>query len=137
MKNKIMLWGVLLVATLAAGCAPLPVLNVDHEQVARYDRKPLSLADMQRVIQLAAAKEEWTTEEPSPGHIVATRQNENEWKIVVDILYTATDFSIHYKDSRGLYYNPMTGKLAKHGRGVMNDLHDRITDEVQNIEPAN
>lgn len=137
MKNKIMLSAAVAAALLAVGCAPLPVLSVDHEHVERYDDKAMTLNDMERVVRVAAYKEEWDTETVSPGHIIATKRSGNDWKLVVDILFTATDFSIHYKDSSGLQYNPMTGKIAKHGRGVMNDLESRIRDEVQDIGIGN
>lgn len=136
-KYKIMLSAAMAAALLAAGCAPLPVLDVEHEHVERYDDKTMTLNDMEKVVRIAAYKEEWETDTVSPGHIVATKRSGNDWKLVVDILYTATDFSIHYKDSSGLQYNPMTGKIAKHGRGVMNDLESRIRDEVQDISVSN
>ena len=136
MKSKIMLSAVVAAAFLAVGCAPIPVLNVDHEQVMRLDGKTLTMSDMEKIVRLAAYQEEWETEVVSPGHIVATRQSGNDWKLQADILYTTTDFSIHYKDSSGLQYNPMTGKIAKHGRGVMNDLEGRIKDEVQFFNPG-
>ena len=131
MKRNPMLMAILFAALLAAGCAPLPVLTVDHQQVMRVDGKPLTMDDMERVVRVAAYEEDWDLQPESPGYVVATKRSDNDWKLTVEIVYTANDFSIRYKDSTGLQYDPMRGTIAKHGRGVMEDLRDRIKDEVQ------
>ena len=135
MKHKLglavmVLWGLAL-----AGCAPVPLADVDHVQVMRYDDKALTMNDMEHVIRIAAYKEEWEAQTVSPGHIVATRHS-SDWTISVDILYATSDFSVHYKDSKGLQYNPLSHHIARHGRGVVSDLVDRIKDTVQDVTPG-
>jgi hypothetical protein len=128
---------IVLGALSVTACAPVPLVDVNNVQVMRYDAKPLTLNDMEHVIRAAAYKEEWEAEVASPGHIVATKHSDdNSWLLSVDILFTTTDFSIHYKNSRGLDYNPVTHRIARHGRGVVEDLEERIKDTVQDVTPG-
>lgn len=127
----------LLAGALLIGCAPLPVVNVDHEQVQREDGKKLSMDDMEHAIRMAALMEEWQPQMVAPGHIVATRRDDdNAWTLSVDITYSATEYSVDYKDSHGLDYNPVKHVIAHHAHGMISDLQDRIRDAVQDIVPT-
>ena len=123
---------------LLAGCAPQPILQVDHDKVGRFDDKPLSLADMTHAIRLAAFRQEWKqVDVVEPGHIVATqRDDDGKWSVTVDILYTVDEFSIHYKDSQGLKYKAGSPMIDHHYNGAVKDLRDEIRDAIQEIVPG-
>lgn len=127
----------LFAGVLLIGCAPLPLVDMNHEQVQRQDGKKLSMDDMGNAIRMAALMEEWQPELVTPGHIVATRHDDdNQWVLSVDITYTATEYSVDYKDSHGLNYDPATRTIAHHAHGMMMDLEDRIRDALQDIMPT-
>lgn len=137
MKRRLAVVLSLFAGALSMGCAPLPVVNLDHEQVQRDDGKQLSLDDMEHAIRMAALMEEWKPEVVAPGHIVATRRDDdNAWTLSVDITYSATEYSVDYKDSHGLDYNPVKHVIAHHAHGMIGDLQDRIRDAVKDIVPA-
>lgn len=138
-KSKLGMLLISAAALLAVGCADKPVKDVDHQTVTRYDGKPLSMADMEHAIRAAAYRQEWQqVSVVEPGHIVATQKDDKgKWSMTVDILYTAADFSIHYKDSQGLKYNAMTHVIGRRYPGAVEDLSDTIKDAVQDITPAN
>lgn len=137
MKRRWRLLPSLLVGALLIGCAPLPLVDMNHEPVQRQDGKTLSIEDMEHAIRMAALMEEWKPEVAAPGHIVATRRDDdNAWTLSVDITYSATEYSVDYKDSHGLDYDPMRRTIAHHAHGMMMDLEDRIRDAIQDIVPA-
>lgn len=112
-----------------AGCLRAPD-DVDHVAVARADGKPLTIAEMEHAIRYAVTKEEWDQlEQVAPGHYVATRTlDPGKEYASVDIFYTASDFSVHYKDSAGLRYNGLQRVIGPRYQGMVGDLVERIHD---------
>ncbi len=127
-----------IVGFLSSACAPVPVTDVDHVTVYRADGKPLSLTDMAHAIRLAALRQDWKqVNEIEPGHIVATQRDEDNTKLVsVDIIYTTTEYGIHYKESQGMKYNAMNRTIARHYRSMVSDLREEIGEMIQVITPG-
>jgi hypothetical protein len=137
--SKIFVFGLLMAATLLiAGCAPEYVRDYNNISVERFDSKPLTLTDMEHAVRLAAFQEEWQKADVvEPGHIVATKEDEDGKRSAsVDVIYTATQFSIHYKDSRGFRYDASDHKIEHHYLSMVDDLRGRILDAVQEITPG-
>jgi hypothetical protein len=113
----------------AAGCAVVPMqrAEVDHVALLKSDGTQLSIEDVEKAIRSAARVQGWAKlEQVSPGHIVATKRELDSWWASVDILYSATEFSIHYKDSEGLRYNPHREVIAHEYKSQVGDLRDEI-----------
>lgn len=121
-------------ALILAGCLK-PPRDVNHMEVARFDGTALTMDEMEQAIRRAAYLEEWQNpQRVAPGHFVVTRAaDDGSWWGTVDIFYTTTDFSIHYKDSRGLRYNGLTGVIGPHYQSMVGDLADRIENVVRAI----
>lgn len=137
MKRKLGQVLMIVGAILVAACAAQPIKDVNNAPVMRFDGKQLSMADMEHAIRLAAYREEWRADVVSPGHMVAVKRDESgDWTVSVDITYTTSDFSIHYKDSQGMKYDARTHKINRKYKGMVEDLRDRIVDGVQDINPG-
>lgn len=137
MKHKFGMTLIVAAVTVAVGCARMGVVqDVNNEHVQRYDGKSLTIDDMTHVVREAAFKEGWQAQLDSPGHVIASKHDGSEWTVSVDILYTAGDFSIHYKNSQGLKYNPRTHQIHRNYPGWILDLDRRIQETVQDITPA-
>jgi hypothetical protein len=127
----------MLAGSLMLGCAPVPVMDVEHEAVARDDGKTLSLTDMERAVRLAAYDEQWLLHAAGPGYFVATKHaDDNSWSLTVGIHYTASEFSIEYQSSTGLNFHRDTRTIAFHGKGELSDLHSTLQDEIQDLVPG-
>ena len=125
------------VVLLSSGCILKAPQDINHAPVSHYDGTPISLAEMEGAIRHAAALEDWkTVDVVGPGHLVATRyedgpqQPADEWTATVDIYFTTTDYSIHYKSSTSL--NAHAGVIAKHYQDMVADLAVRIDVVVGN-----
>lgn len=138
--SKIRVFGLLMAATLfiISGCAPEYVRDYNNISVERFDSKPLTLTDMEHVVRLAAFQEGWQKANVvEPGHILATKEDEDGSRSAsVDVIYTATQFSIHYKDTRGFHYDGANHKIDHHYLSMVDDLRGRILDAVQEITPG-
>ena len=107
------------VAILLIACAPTPIQNIENAPVnassANYD-----LSDVTKAIKAAGVGLGWQMKEETPGHIVGTL-NVRRHTAVVDITYTLDDFSISYRDSTNLKYNPGTNSIhSSYGKWVGN-----------------
>lgn len=127
-KGKL-LGAALLATALVVGCTA-QVRDINDVAVLRDDGVPITLDQMQQVIRNAAARQGWQKADlVQPGHFVITKR-EGYKSESVDLLYTASDFSIHYKDSQGLRYHPTPNTIAHSYKSDINDLRDEIVDEV-------
>jgi hypothetical protein len=130
--------GVLLMATavLLTGCLE-PPQDINNASVARYDGKPFTLDEMEQAIRRAAFMEGWQQLDlMAPGHFVVTKhQDEGEWSATVDIFYTTSDFSIRYKDSKGLV-NYSAGVISHQYPSMVEDLYGRIRKLLRELPPA-
>lgn len=82
----------------ACGANLAPVLNVSHAPVVGVPPGADPTAYVHEAIRRAVASRGWTIAAEAPGVVTATIAKD-EVKATVDVLYTATDFSIVYRDS--------------------------------------
>ena len=115
-------------AILLIACAPTPVQNVDNAPIntsnASYD-----LNDVTKAIQRAGTGLGWQMKEETPGHIVGTLLLRDH-VAKVDITYTLDDFSIKYKDSSNLNYNPENNTIHKNYNGWIQNLTNAINAQL-------
>ncbi len=110
-------------AILLIACAPTPIQNIENAPInpssANYD-----LSDVTKAIKTAGVGLGWQMKEETPGHIVGTL-NVRRHTAVVDITYTLDDYSISYKDSTNLKYDPGS-----------NAIHSNYNKWVRNLTKA-
>jgi hypothetical protein len=119
---KVIIPGIL--AILLIGCSPIPVQNVENAPInassTNYD-----LSDVTNAIKRAGIGLGWQMKEQTPGHIIGTLHLRNHTAIV-DITYTLDDYSINYKDSTNLKYNPSNNTIHKNYNGWIQNLTNAI-----------
>ena len=120
------------------GCVSNSFRNIQDVAVQRYDSKPLTMTDMEHAIRLAAIQQEWQKADVvEPGHMVVTKVDDNgQRSMTVDVIYTTSQFSINYKDSRGYNYNPAANQIDHHYLSMTDDLRENIRDALQQITPG-
>jgi hypothetical protein len=92
-----------------------PLKDYNNIPVHRADGKTLSVSDMDRVIHAACAGRGWSCQTVEPGHIVrSVHDDDNKFGATVDFLFTGAEYSIHYKRSFGLRYDPAKHQIHKH-----------------------
>lgn len=102
---------VVLAGLLLASCSGnvRPLVNV--ESAGLNAPRDVTLEQVERAIQLAAAHKNWSVRRIKPGHLEGSVQVRSH-VATVDILHDTEQFSIRYKDSRYLKYD--SGKNTIH-----------------------
>lgn len=112
------------------GCrSAVPVADVNNQPFLTASKN----ADLDQVTQaiLEAGKErKFRMEVIAPGHIEAVYVKRNV-RAVMDIKYTTQSFSITYRDSSNLNYNPATNTISGHYNKWVNNLKN----DILNIYP--
>ena len=118
-------WAAIVVSAgvlLAAGCrTPTPVYNVTNAPVAASKANP-SADDVGKAIQRAGATLGWQMKQVKPGNMIGTLVLRKHMA-VVDINYSASSYSINYKDSTELNYDGQ-------------NIHPNYNGWVQNLDKA-
>jgi hypothetical protein len=104
LKNLLFITTILLTLSLI-GCRTAPVYNVDEAPVNASGK--VTLDDVKKAIIAAGVGLGWQMKAVEPGHIVASLFIRKH-SAVVDIPYTASSYSIQYKDSTELNYDAPT-----------------------------
>lgn len=130
---RCLLAAALALGALTASAQRMPVAIVNHENVVvqRANGQPATGDDVRKAVLTAAQAtgRKWVVEEPEPGHMVATYHVRTH-TVATDIRYTATHFSVTYKDSINMKYGP-----GPNGAGVIHPFYNRWVDEfVQQIQ---
>lgn len=96
MESKLRLFAVLILAMFAVACAPnyIKTHNVHLQPVP----PGLTLDQVRKAINIGAGTAGWSTEEPTPGNIVATYKIRVH-TVKVLITYNELTYSIDYKTS--------------------------------------
>ena len=115
-------------AILLIACAGQQVQNVDNAPInvssANYD-----LSDVTKAIQRAGSGLGWQMKEETPGHIVGKLYLRSH-VAVVDITYTLDEYSINYKDSQNLRYDPTNNTIHKNYNGWIQNLTNAINSQL-------
>tara|TARA_R110002072_G_scaffold9769_3_gene46882 strand:+ start:280 stop:705 length:426 start_codon:yes stop_codon:yes gene_type:complete len=128
-------------ATLGlAGCrATVPVnniVNTSYGSAAYADAKNLTLTDYEKAIVRATTYRNWVAKPLAPGHIEASNLIRNKHKVVVDILFDTETFSIKYKDSTHLAWNPTTQTIHPNYNSWVRLLEADIKSEIQRLRAS-
>ena len=91
------------VVLLLAGCTTRPIMNVTDQPVVTAAGKALTADQVRNAILAAGTNLGWVMTPVSPG-LVSGRLMLRDHVAVVDIRYSATTYSITYKDSTNLNY---------------------------------
>ncbi len=132
--------GLALAAAIAvAGCDTVPIYNptnVAFAPVAATPSSPLTLEDYKNAIIRAGAERGWSFEDVGPGHLVGTVAVRGKHFATVDVLYNTQDFTINYKDSRNLDYDPGKNQIHKNYNSWVTNLQKDIQAEVVRLRAS-
>jgi hypothetical protein len=129
-RSRAILGGLIVAAALwvpACGANMAPVLNVNHAPVAGAPAGADPAASVRDAIHRAILSRGWTVAGETPGVLTATIQKDGI-SATVDIPYTATDYSIVYRDSAGLKYDG--NRIHKRYNHWVDRLQASITAEL-------
>jgi hypothetical protein len=122
-------------AAAPAGAQRLPVPIVNHENVPVQRAPglpPAAEEDVRKAIVAAsdATGRHWVLTEPSPGRMEATYHVRTH-TVVTDIRYSATQFSVAFRDSVNMKYAPG----GPTGTGVIHPFYNQwVQDFVRAIQ---
>lgn len=105
-----------------AGCRTAPIYNVQQAAIPTTSSKEVKEDDVKNAIIRAGSSLGWNMSAPQPGKINGSIQVRDH-QAVVEIPYSATSYSILYKDSQNLKYNG-------------NTIHSNYNSWVQNLDRA-
>ena len=116
---------------LLSACTLPPIRNVEDAPVntsnSNYD-----LSDVTKAIQRAGVGLGWQMKEQTPGHIVGTLHVRSH-TAVVDITYTLDDYSINYKSSTNLKYDPTNNTIHRNYNSWVQNLTNAINVQLSSI----
>jgi len=115
------------VVLLLAGCNSRPIMNVTDQPVVAAAGKRLTADQVRDTIVAAGTGLGWVMTPVSPG-LVSGRLMLRDHVAVVDIRYSATTYSITYKDSTNLNYRD--GQIHRNYNGWVENLDRDIRNEL-------
>lgn len=115
-------------AFLLIACVGAQVQNVDNAPI-NVSNTNYDLSDVTKAIQRAGAGLGWQMKEEAPGHIVGTLYLRSH-VAVVDITYTLDEYSVNYKDSQNLKYDPTNNTIHKNYNGWIQNLTRAIDSQL-------
>ena len=120
-------------APASAQRMPVPIVNHPDVPVQRGPGQPAPSAEEVRKAIVAAADatgRHWVLTEPSPGQMVATYHVRTH-TVVTDIRYSATQFSVNFRESVNMKYAPG----GPTGTGVIHPFYNQwVQDFVRAIQ---
>lgn len=120
LSKKIVL--LIVLSLFLMGCRTAPVQDFNDMPINTSSGKKPALSKVTQDIIQAGNSLGWQMKKGKPGHITATL-NLRKHMAKVDINYSKTDYSIHYKDSRELRYDGA-------------NIHSNYNSWVQNLSNA-
>ncbi len=116
---------------MLAACTLPPIRNVEDAPVnasnSNYD-----LSDVTGAIQRAGTGLGWQMKEETPGHIVG-KLFVRSHMAAVDITYTLDDYSINYKDSSNLKYDPSNNTIHRNYNSWIQNLTNAINVQLSSL----
>lgn len=104
MKHCLLLLVLLCLSALIA-CRPgRPINTYTYDLPPAASRKAINSAKMRDIIVKSCVELGWQVQKATPGSIEASLLVRNKHTIVVTIPYTASGYSIQYKDSMNMEY---------------------------------
>jgi hypothetical protein len=117
----------LAVAVTVAGCATVPIHNVDQAAVAASSGKTLTNDQVRAAIVRAGGTLGWQMKDEGPNMLVGTIQLRDH-SAVVSIPYSPTSYSIKYRSSSNL--KESSGQIHKNYNGWIQNLHRGIASQL-------
>lgn len=127
-RNPYILFALAMVLTVCGGCHSTVLEVRDEPFFAASKDADLNLIS-QKIIE-AGKRRKVSMKVIAPGHIEAFYAKRNV-KAVMDIKYTTEHFSITYKDSAGLGYDPADNTISSH----YNTWVKNLKADISNIYP--
>lgn len=118
---------VLVMAVVVAGCTSAPIMNVDNAAVSAASGKPLTQDQVRGAIIRAGTALGWQMKDEGPNKLIGTLMLRTH-TAVVEIPYSATDFSIKYRSSVNL--DESGGKIHKNYNGWIQNLNRGINAQI-------
>jgi hypothetical protein len=128
----------LLAAVAVAGCRAEPVYNatdIAYAPAATVTRS-LTSTDYKNAIIRAGAERGWTFQDAGPGHLVGNLAVRGKHFATVDVFYDTESFTINYKESRNLEYDPATRQIHPNYNSWVQNLQQDIQAEVTRLETS-
>lgn len=136
-KMRLLLLLTIIAPLALVGCrATVPVENVvetSYGSATYADAEKLTLIDYEKAIVRAGIHRNWIANPVAPGHLEATNVIRNKHTVVVDIFFDTESFSIKYKDSKNLDWNPATRTIHPNYNSWVKLLEADIKAEVQHL----
>lgn len=118
-------------AALALGaCRSAPVQNLEASPLAIT--RPVPLTEVEMAIVRAGADLGWTIQPQCPGHLRGTLSIRSH-RAVVDIVLRGSHYSIRYRDSRELDYDPAAGTIHKNYNSWVEELDRAVQAELARL----
>jgi hypothetical protein len=118
---------VLAAAIAVAGCNTMPIQNVSQAAATNAAGKPLSKDQVRGAIVRAGAALGWQMKDEGPNMLVGTIQLRKH-TAVVEIPYSASDYSIKYRSSVNL--DEKDGSIHKNYNGWIQNLTRGINTQL-------
>lgn len=117
-----------------AGCrAGQPVYNVTSASYATASARKPSMGQVERAIIRAGAKRGWSFTPVAPGQLQGSTVVRGKHRATVTVVYSRSDFSIQYKDSQNMEYDPATGNIHPNYNSWVRLLEQDIRAEISAI----
>lgn len=136
--RKSMSMALLAAAVAVAGCRAEPVYNasdIAYAPAATVTRS-LTSTDYKNAIIRAGAERGWSFQDAGPGHLVGNLAVRGKHFATVDVFYDTESFTINYKDSRNLEYDPATRQIHPNYNSWVQNLQQDIQAEVTRLETS-
>lgn len=121
-----------MVLVMISGCRSSTIYNV-HDQSLLTNKSNHATEDVKKAIVRAGAGLGWNMDANSPGHILGSL-NIREHMAQVDISYDKNKYSITYKNSTNLNYNPSEpATIHSNYNGWIQNLDRAIKSQLNNL----
>ena len=124
--KKTLLLTVVLAFVLCAACRPGRQIETINANTTTATQAALTAEDVRRAIIAACAQKGWRPYEQTPGVIEAQLVVRGKHTVIVDIPYTAQNYSIKYKSSTNMEYKADSGKIHPNYNKWVNMLNNEI-----------
>lgn len=125
--HTVLLAGLILI--ILAGCRTGSILDIRDAGIPAAVGQNRTLDDVAKGIMAAGLKHGWTMAIQTQGHIVGTLVLRRH-TAVIDVFYSTNSYSILYKDSSNLNYDPTRKTIHANYTSWIRNLHEAIQKEL-------
>ena len=122
---------ILLLGLAIVGCAGvLPVQDVNNAPVVTGSGKPATPDGVQKAIMAAGVSLNMRMAVIRPGLVQATYSPRGDFTAIMEVSYDTKAYSIRYKSSDGLNYDPQARTIHKNYNSWVTNLQKRIDSQL-------